>query len=342
MGRECYALFQRRQHLPDAQLVAEVVKLLGASGDAAGAEGAWQQALAAAVEASDAAGSSGSSGSGGSSASSTGVPSAEEACLHAARAEGLAKAGQLEAAVAAVEAMLDRFSDLLPLPLDASLTTSSSSSSSSSSGCSSSSGIGAAGAAAGDDVGGEQQKLQQQRRRPHPRASPVQYMQEARNAVLAAAQAAGDQATAKRVASLATLRGLPPDVGTYNILLRGSLEHGDGLAAVQVSGVECSRVYWFDVWLEWLWIGGCGRAAPVELVFAWHADVALDGWLCCAGWRGGAAPAGHAAQPGNLRPAAQGLRRQAISHKGKAQAPAPAHPLWRLWQPCFQPSSLST
>jgi hypothetical protein len=267
VGRECYALFQRRQHLPDAQLVAEVVKLLGASGDAAGAEGAWQQALAAAVEASDAAGSS----SGGSSTGSTGVPSAEEACLHAARAEGLAKAGQLEAAVAAVEAMLDRFSDLLPLPLDASLTTTSSSSSSSS-GCSSSSGIGAAGAAAGDDVGVEHRK--HRRRRPHPRASPVQYMQEARNAVLAAAQAAGDQATAKRVASLATLRGLPPDVGTYNILLRGSLEHGDGLAAVQVSGVECSRVYRFDVWLERLWNGGCGRAAPVELVSAWQADLA--------------------------------------------------------------------
>jgi hypothetical protein len=204
--------------------MAEVVKLLGASGDAAGAEAAWQQALVVAAEASDAAGAGSGSCSGGGSG---GVPSAEEACLHAARAEGLAKAGHLEAAVAAVEVMLDSFSDLLPLPLDASLTSSSSSGSSSSS-----SGVVAAERAAGDDVGGGQQ---QRRQRPHPRASHVQYMQEARNAVLAAAQAAGDQATAKRVASLATLRGLPPDVGTYNILLRGSLEHGDGLAALQVS-----------------------------------------------------------------------------------------------------------
>ena len=239
MGRGCYELFQRRQHPPDAQLMAEAVKLLGASGNAAAAEVAWQQALAAAVEPLDAAGSSSSSSSSGSG----GAPSAEEACLHAARAEGLAKAGQLEAAVAAVEAMLDRFSNLLPLPLDASLTSSSSSG-----------GSGAAGTAAGADDGEQQQRQQQrQRGRPHPRASPVQYMQEARNAVLAAAQAAGDQATAKRVASLATLRGLPPDVGTYNILLRASLEHGDGLAAVQVSALTGDRVCKFGLWRGRLW-----------------------------------------------------------------------------------------
>jgi hypothetical protein len=156
----------------------------GAAGDADGSEAAWQAALATA------------GGEG------------EEARLHGARVAALAAAGRFEAALAALEAMLDRFAGLLPVDASVPL--------------------------AGGSGGGEGGT----RRAP----DAVRSMQAARNELLAAAQAAGEAAAARRVAALATLRGLPPDRGTYHSLLRASLAHGDGLAAVREGLEEMRRL----------------------------------------------------------------------------------------------------
>ncbi|EFN53008.1 hypothetical protein CHLNCDRAFT_54108 [Chlorella variabilis] len=188
VARECHDMFLRRRHTPDARLAAEVVMLLGRSGEVAAAEAAWRHALGAARG------------------------EEEHACLHAARAAALARAGQLPAAVAALEAILDRFADLLPVDASFSLDS---------------------GDSGGGDGDGDQQRWREQAAHP----PPVRYMQHARNAVLAAAQAAGDAAAVRRVTGLATLRGLPPDLATYHSLLRAAIAHGDGLAAVQ-EGVE--------------------------------------------------------------------------------------------------------
>ncbi|KAL4855833.1 Pentatricopeptide repeat-containing protein [Chlorella vulgaris] len=180
VAQACYSLFQRREHTPDASLTAEVVRMLAASGDAHAAEAAWQSAVAATQSDDD------------------------HARLHAARVAMLAEAGRLEAAVAALEAMLDRFAALLPIDASFNLT------------------------------GGIPADRQRQRA---VQPAPVWCLQQARNAALAAAQAGGDLGTARRITGLATMRGLPPDLTTYHSLLSAALAHGDGLAAV-LEGVE--------------------------------------------------------------------------------------------------------
>lgn len=209
VARECHDMFLRRRHTPDARLAAEVVMLLGRSGEVAAAEAAWRHALGAARG------------------------EEEHACLHAARAAALARAGQLPAAVAALEAILDRFADLLPVDASFSLDS---------------------GDSGGGDGDGDQQRWREQAAHP----PPVRYMQHARNAVLAAAQAAGDAAAVRRVTGLATLRGLPPDLATYHSLLRAAIAHGDGLAAVQVrrhaQGLPRRRA----------WAGPCRAAAVAD------------------------------------------------------------------------------
>ncbi|KAI3424904.1 hypothetical protein D9Q98_008288 [Chlorella vulgaris] len=180
VAQACYSLFQRREHTPDASLTAEVVRMLAASGDAGAAEAAWLSAVAATQSDDD------------------------HARLHAARVAMLAEAGRLEAAVAALEAMLDRFAALLPIDASFNLT------------------------------GGVRAEQQRQRA---VQPAPVWCMQQARNAALAAAQSGGDLGTARRITSLATMRGLPPDLTTYHSLLSAALAHGDGLAAV-LEGVE--------------------------------------------------------------------------------------------------------
>lgn len=140
--------------------------------------------------------------------------SSEAAALHAAWVAALARAGDLSGAVAALEQMLDAFASLLPVDTSARIREA------------------AEAEAAGGSGGSEGARLQVAAAARW--ASPVAHMQAARNAVLRAAQESGDSASAKRAASLATLRGLPPDVGTYNALLRAALAHGDGLQAVLV------------------------------------------------------------------------------------------------------------
>ncbi len=208
MGRECYELFQRRGHIPDAQLLAEVIRLHGARGDVAALEEAWQAALP------------------------TAASEAEVAALHAARAAALAKAGDLDAAVAALSDMMDAFASLLPVDTSRSLREAAAAEAEAAAAANSGSGA----------TAGQQARQAQRARR---QAGPVEAMQEARNAVLRAAQERGDGATAQRVASLATLRGLPPDVGTYNTLLRAAMDRGDGLEAVLVSGVLLGAVFCF-------------------------------------------------------------------------------------------------
>ena len=214
MGRECYALFQRRGHTPDTPLLAEVVRLHGACGDAAAAEAAWRAAL-------------------------PGAASGEAAALHAARTAALAKAGDLNAAVAALEEMMDAYAGLLPVDTSRSLREAAEAEAEAKAAAASGSGGGAAG-----QQQWQQQRQQQQQEQARRAASPVEFMQEARNAVLRAAQRQGDGATAQRVASLATLRGLPPDVGTYNSLLRAALANGDGLQAVLVRAGCCGGLPW--------------------------------------------------------------------------------------------------
>lgn len=209
MGRECYDLFQRRGHIPDAQLLAEVIRLHGASGDVAALEEAWQAALPAAAS------------------------EAEVAALHAARAAALAKAGDLDAAVAALSDMMDAFASLLPVDTSRSLREAAAAEAEAAAAASSGSGA----------TAGQQAWQARQAQRARRQAGPVEAMQEARNAVLRAAQERGDGATAQRVASLATLRGLPPDVGTYNTLLRAAMDRGDGLEAVLVSAALLGAVF---------------------------------------------------------------------------------------------------
>ncbi|KAL4437214.1 hypothetical protein ABPG75_004353 [Micractinium tetrahymenae] len=214
VARECYALFQRRQLPPDARFVAEVMKMHGAAGDLNAAKAAWLAAAAAAE----------------------GRPDAGQACLHAAWVAALAQAGRLQEATGALAAMLDRFASVLPV--EVSLPRSGSSSCSEDGeprpqlpgGVPASSGSSSSGSA--DGGGGTE--------RQPPAVRTVHHLQEARNAVMAAARERGEHSVAKRVASLATLRGLPPDVGTYNGLLLGTLSHGDGLQAV-LEGVQEMR-----------------------------------------------------------------------------------------------------
>ena len=221
VGHEVLELFQRRQLAPDARLLAEAVRLHGAGGDLAAAEAALAEGRAAAAAAAAAAGGDGAAA----------LPGAAEARLHAAWVGALAKAGRLEEAVAALEAMLDEFSSLLPVEVSvAARDSDGSGSGGSASSSDTSSGEAPQRLAWGEAGGGGVQ----QRREP----SPVHLMQAARNAVLAAARERGDAAAGKHAASLATMRGLPPDVGTYNGLLRASLAHGDGLQAVLVRGQE--------------------------------------------------------------------------------------------------------
>lgn len=210
MGRDCYELFQRNGHIPDAQWLAEVIRLHGACGDVAAVEEAWQAALPSAAG------------------------EAEVVALHAARSGALAKAGDLEAAVAALSDMMDAFASLLPVDTSRSLREAAAAEAEAAAAASGS------GGAAGSQQGRHARQAQRARRP----AGPVEVMQEARNAVLKAAQENGDSAMAQRVASLATLRGLPPDVGTYNCLLRAAMDRGDGLEAVLVRQGLCGPAGW--------------------------------------------------------------------------------------------------
>lgn len=223
----------------------------GAAGDVDAAKAAWLRAggEAAAVAAAQAAaqqqagggGTATEQGDGVAAASAAGAaagehPNAEQACLHAAWVAALAQAGRLQDAAAALASMLDRFAAVLPVEVSLPGSGGDSGGSGDSGGqprpqLPGSVPTAGSGGSSGDGISGGEG-------RQPPAARTVLYLQDARNAVLAAARARGDHSVAQRVASLATLRGLPPDVGTYNGLLLGALGHGDGLQAVLVSAAD--------------------------------------------------------------------------------------------------------
>ncbi len=290
MAHECYTLFQRRQLSPDARFAAEVMRMHGAAGDVDAAKAAWLQAggkaAAAAAEAAQAAAAQ-QAGGGTEADPDTGMPAmpaagaaapeqpnAEQACLHAAWVAALAQAGRLGEATAAMACMLDRFASVLPVEVSLPGSSSDSGSSSLEDGTPRPQLPGGVPAAGGGGGGGSCNSAGGQ----WAAARTVQYLQDARNALMAVARERGEHGVAKRVASLATLRGLPPDVGTYNGLLLGTLSHGDGLAAVLVScrlrwaaepgsgrRSRCSASHWTDMQSRW---PGLAEAVHASLYLA--------------------------------------------------------------------------
>lgn len=259
----------------------------GATGDVDAAKVAWLQAggkAAAAAAAAAQAAAAQQAGGGTEADPDTGMPAmpaagaaaaeqpnAEQACLHAAWVAALAQAGRLEEAAAAMACMLDRFASVLPVEVSLPDSSSGSGSSSLEDGTPRPQLPGGVPAAGGGGGGGGA-------RGQWPAARTVQYLQDARNALMAAARERGEHGVAKRVASLATLRGLPPDVGTYNGLLLGTLSHGDGLAAVLVSCClrwaaeagsgrpsRCAASHWTDMQSRW---PGVAEAVHASLCLA--------------------------------------------------------------------------
>lgn len=199
----------------------------------AGGEAAAAAAHATAAQQADGAGGDVGQGDGApaAGAAAAGQPDAEQACLHAAWVAALAQAGRLQEAAAALASMLDRFASVLPVEVSLP------GSSGGSGGGSHEDGWTWPQLPGGGPTGGRSSSSSSTGR-PSASARTVRYLQEARNALMAAARERGEHSVAQRVAALATLRGLPPDVGTYNGLLLGTLSHGDGLAAVLVSCQE--------------------------------------------------------------------------------------------------------
>ena len=126
---------------------------------------------------------------------------------------GGCRAGEWDATLAAVEETMDRYCDLLPVLLGDDAPASASPTASAGD-------AGTAAAAVAAALAAQ-------------RADPLRCLRGACNAALHAAERAGAAAAVRRLTSLMTKRGLPPDTATYNTLLRASLARGEGLPAVQ-------------------------------------------------------------------------------------------------------------
>lgn len=202
VGLRCWELMRKREVPPDAVTFCEVMRLHGAAGQASEIQSVWDTAVnTLGIETSI-------------STEANVGDDGHRSMLTAAQAGALATAGDFSAATAACEALMESMSHCLPVPLHFDVA-----------GLPSAGDEGAGGPEGGSEDGGRGRRG----------ASPVQNLRAACNAVLHAAEARQEWAAMRRMVHLMTARGLPPDVVTYNVLLKAALRRGDGQVALHVS-----------------------------------------------------------------------------------------------------------
>ena len=213
-GLKVWEFMQRRGVELDKGTWCDVLRLMGGSGNANEVNTLWEEAKNA-LSAEDNTSPQGSLLT--STAEEAHVRQEGRAMVAAAYAGALASAGDILGAMAACSDLMDSLSHLLPEDLEAFVARSSD--------------RGVSNGQNGVNSSGQVQKRDGGRLN----AAPLEHLRSACNAVLYAALGAHQWGAMRKLVALMTSRGLPPDVITYNALLKAALKRGEGPQPLHVS-----------------------------------------------------------------------------------------------------------